>query len=94
MQILLDLKNSLWLFLQVRWDDVESNRHTRVSPWEIEPSGPLSGSNNLITSGLKRTRIGLPSGKPEFPVPGWSFFVNEKIFRCFQLSFLAPYKIF
>ena len=64
--------NCLWLFWQVRWDDVESNRHTRVSPWEIEPSGSVCGSNNLITSGLKRTRIGLPSGKPEFPVPGMS----------------------
>ncbi|KAH9797143.1 auxin response factor 3 [Citrus sinensis] len=61
---------SKWRCLLVRWDDVESNRHTRVSPWEIEPSGSVCGSNNLITSGLKRTRIGLPSGKPEFPVPG------------------------
>lgn len=60
---------SKWRCLLVRWDDVESNRHTRVSPWEIEPSGSVSGSNGLITSGLKRTRIGLPSGKPEFPVP-------------------------
>ncbi|KAH9748867.1 auxin response factor 3 [Citrus sinensis] len=60
---------SKWRCLLVRWDDVESNRHTRVSPWEIEPSGSVCGSNNLITSGLKRTRIGLPSGKPEFPVP-------------------------
>lgn len=61
----------------MRWDDVESNRHTRVSPWEIEPSGSVSGSNGLITSGLKRTRIGLPSAKPEFPVPGMSYMMRK-----------------
>ncbi|KAK2642342.1 hypothetical protein Ddye_024105 [Dipteronia dyeriana] len=42
----------------VRWDDVEANRHSRVSPWEIEPTGSISSSNSLITSGLKRTGIG------------------------------------
>ncbi|KAH9751069.1 auxin response factor 3 [Citrus sinensis] len=57
---------SKWRCLLVRWDDVESNRHNRVSPWEIEPSG----SNILVTSGLRRTRIGLPLWRPEFPVPG------------------------
>ncbi|KAH9751066.1 auxin response factor 3 [Citrus sinensis] len=56
---------SKWRCLLVRWDDVESNRHNRVSPWEIEPSG----SNILVTSGLRRTRIGLPLWRPEFPVP-------------------------
>ncbi|KAL5772336.1 hypothetical protein ACOSQ2_012260 [Xanthoceras sorbifolium] len=60
---------SKWRCLLVRWDDVEANRHSRVSPWEIEPSGSVSSSNSLITPGLKRTRIGLPPGKPEFPVP-------------------------
>ncbi|KAI9198043.1 hypothetical protein LWI28_009087 [Acer negundo] len=54
----------------LRWDDVEANRHSRVSPWEIERAGSVASSNSLITSGLKRTRVGLPSGKPEFPVPG------------------------
>ncbi|KAK1556281.1 hypothetical protein Q3G72_001953 [Acer saccharum] len=54
---------------QVRWDDVEANRHSSVSPWEIERAGSISSSNSLITSGLKRTGIGLPPGQPEFPVP-------------------------
>ncbi|KAL2931710.1 Auxin response factor 3 [Bienertia sinuspersici] len=30
---------SKWRCLMVRWDDVEVNRHGRVSPWEIEPTG-------------------------------------------------------
>ncbi|KAK0580229.1 hypothetical protein LWI29_038329 [Acer saccharum] len=57
----------------VRWDDVETNRHSSVSPWEIERAGSVSSSNSLITSGLKRTRIGLPPGQPEFPVPVLDF---------------------
>ncbi|XP_044497185.1 auxin response factor 3-like isoform X2 [Mangifera indica] len=60
---------SKWRCLLVRWDDSEVNGHTRVSPWEIEQSGPVASSNSLITQGLKRTRMGLPSGKPDFPVP-------------------------
>nr|AHY24029.1 auxin response factor [Dimocarpus longan] len=60
---------SKWRCLLVRWDDVEANRHSRVSPWEIEASGSVASSNSLISPGLKRTRIGLPPGKPEFPVP-------------------------
>ncbi|KAK3207069.1 hypothetical protein Dsin_021115 [Dipteronia sinensis] len=61
---------SKWRCLLVRWDDVEAKGgHSRVSPWEIEPSGSVASSNSLITPGLKRTRIGYPPGKPEFPVP-------------------------
>ncbi|GMY37434.1 auxin response factor 3 [Fagus crenata] len=59
---------SKWRCLLVRWDDIEA-RHNRVSPWEIEPSGSLSSSSSLMAPGSKRTRIGLPSAKPEFPVP-------------------------
>ena len=55
--------------IQVRWDDMEASRHNRVSPWEIEPSGSASTSNNLMAAGLKRTRIGLNSTKLEFPIP-------------------------
>lgn len=51
---------------------MEATRHNRVSPWEIEPSGPASTSNNFNATGLKRTRIGLPSSKLEFPVPSKS----------------------
>lgn len=60
--------DSKWRCLLVRWDDAEA-RHNRVSPWEIEPSGPLSSSSGLMAPGPKRTRIGLPSAKPEVPVP-------------------------
>ncbi|XP_027346827.1 auxin response factor 3-like isoform X2 [Abrus precatorius] len=60
---------SKWRCLLVRWDDLETTRHNRVSPWEIEPYGSASTANNLIAAGLKRTKIGLPSAKLEFPVP-------------------------
>ncbi|XP_057986235.1 auxin response factor 3 isoform X2 [Hevea brasiliensis] len=60
---------SKWRCLVVRWDDMETSRHSRVSPWEIEPSGPVSSSSNFMAPGLKRSRSGLPSSKPEFPVP-------------------------
>ncbi|PON60648.1 Auxin response factor [Trema orientale] len=60
---------SKWRCLVVRWDDIDSNRHGRVSPWEIEPSGSVPSSASIMAPGLKRTRIGLSSGKAEFPVP-------------------------
>ncbi|XP_022724470.1 auxin response factor 3-like isoform X2 [Durio zibethinus] len=59
---------SKWRCLLVRWDDIDTNRHCRVSPWEIESSGSISSSNILLTPGSKRSRVGLPSGKPEFVV--------------------------
>ncbi|XP_050212822.1 auxin response factor 3-like isoform X2 [Mercurialis annua] len=60
---------SKWRCLVVRWDDIDTSRHSRVSPWEIEPSGSISGSNNFVIPGLKRSRSGFPSSKPEFPIP-------------------------
>ncbi|KAG6778795.1 hypothetical protein POTOM_015142 [Populus tomentosa] len=64
---------SKWKCLLVRWDDMEANRHSRVSPWEVEPSGSGSGSisspNTFMAPGLKRSRSGLPSLKAEFPIP-------------------------
>lgn len=60
---------SKWRCLLVRWDDVDANRLNRVSPWEIEPSGSMSSSCSLMAPGSKRTRIGLPSSKPELPLP-------------------------
>ncbi|KAE8707555.1 hypothetical protein F3Y22_tig00110383pilonHSYRG00202 [Hibiscus syriacus] len=53
---------------KVRWDDIDTERHNRVSRWEIEPS--LSSSNNFLSPGSKRNRVGMPSGKPEFVIPG------------------------
>lgn len=61
---------SKWKCLMVRWDDVEVNRHGRVSPWEIEPTGSFPSPSNVMASGLKRNRIGLPLTKPDFPIPG------------------------
>ncbi|XP_061338644.1 auxin response factor 3-like [Gastrolobium bilobum] len=60
---------SKWRCLLVRWDDLEATRHNRVSPWEIERFGSASTANNLMATGLKRTKIGLPSAKPELSVP-------------------------
>lgn len=60
---------SKWRCLMVRWDDVEVNRHGRVSPWEIEPTGSFPSPSSIMASGLKRSRIGLPLTKPEFPIP-------------------------
>ncbi|XP_039052976.1 auxin response factor 3-like isoform X1 [Hibiscus syriacus] len=60
---------SKWRCLLVRWDDTDTKRHNRVSPWEIEPSGSLSTPKNLFSLGSKRNRVGLSSGKPEFVVP-------------------------
>lgn len=65
--------------LQVRWDDIDSNRHGRVSPWEIEPSGSVSSSASIMAPGLKRSRIGLSSAKAEFPVPS----MITKLHFCF-----------
>ncbi|KAJ8626112.1 hypothetical protein MRB53_019419, partial [Persea americana] len=52
---------SKWRCLLVRWDDdVETHRHNRVSPWEIEPSSSVSGSSNSSVPGSKRTKMCLP----------------------------------
>ncbi|CAJ1961792.1 unnamed protein product, partial [Sphenostylis stenocarpa] len=75
---------SKWRCLLVRWDDIEAARLNRVSPWEIEPSGPASSSSNMMTAGLKRTRIGMTSAKMEFPSPngiGTSDFGESLRFR-------------
>ncbi|KAK8485099.1 hypothetical protein V6N13_062972 [Hibiscus sabdariffa] len=56
---------SKWRCLLVRWDDINANSHSRVSPWEIEPSGSVSSSDGLFTPGSKRNRV----GKSEFMVP-------------------------
>ncbi|KAL6282389.1 hypothetical protein ACE6H2_013318 [Prunus campanulata] len=60
---------SKWRCLVVRWDDIDTSKHGRVSPWEIEPSGSVSSSHSLMAAGLKRARSGLSAAKTEFPVP-------------------------
>lgn len=66
-------------FSQVRWDDIDANKHGRVSPWEIELSGSISSSNCLLSPCSKRNRVGLPSGKPEFMVPGRFFSITSSL---------------
>ncbi|KAK4399166.1 Auxin response factor 3 [Sesamum angolense] len=60
---------SKWKCLLVRWDDMEVNRLNRVSPWEIEPSGSMPGTNSFILPGTKRSRVGYPAAKPDLSVP-------------------------
>ncbi|KAL3519835.1 hypothetical protein ACH5RR_017984 [Cinchona calisaya] len=59
---------SKWRCLLVRWDDLDMSQQNRVSPWEIESSGSVSGPNSLMTLGTKRSRTGLLPTKPEYPV--------------------------
>ncbi|XP_041992068.1 auxin response factor 3-like isoform X3 [Salvia splendens] len=59
---------SKWKCLLVRWDDMEVNRLNRVSPWEIELAGPMSGSNGFALPGTKRNRTGFPAAKPDAPI--------------------------
>nr|CAD1823774.1 unnamed protein product [Ananas comosus var. bracteatus] len=64
---------SKWRCLLVRWDeDVDISRQNRVSPWEIEPTGSISGSHGLSTSSSKRAKMSLPTVNSEFPVPNGS----------------------
>ncbi|XP_077251364.1 auxin response factor 15-like isoform X2 [Tasmannia lanceolata] len=64
---------SKWRCLSVRWDNsVETNRQNRVSPWEIDLSGSVTGSSNSLAPPSKRTRISLPSITVDFPVPNGS----------------------
>ncbi|CAL9083760.1 unnamed protein product [Musa textilis] len=61
---------SKWRCLSVNWDnDVDANQQKRISPWEIEPIGPVTGSGSSTTAGLKRAKITLPSVNVDFPIP-------------------------
>lgn len=48
---------------------MDCSRQNRVSPWEIEPIGSVSGSHSLSASSSKRIKICLPTINPDFPVP-------------------------
>ncbi|GER41633.1 auxin response factor [Striga asiatica] len=61
---------SKWKCLLVRWDDMEINRLNRVSPWDIELSGSVSGPNSFVLPGTKRNRASFPAAKPDLPLPG------------------------
>ncbi|CAM0882049.1 unnamed protein product [Alopecurus aequalis] len=63
---------SKWKCLVVRWDDdVESCRPNRVSPWEVELTGSISGSH-LSTLHSKRLKPCLPQVSPDVLLPGGS----------------------
>ncbi|KAK9131919.1 hypothetical protein Scep_011447 [Stephania cephalantha] len=69
---------SKWRSLLVRWDDdFGLNLQSRVSPWEIEPSGSIYGSSNMLAPHLKRARICQPLVKPNFPVPDRTGFFSD-----------------
>ncbi|KAJ0963110.1 hypothetical protein J5N97_028232 [Dioscorea zingiberensis] len=60
---------SKWRSLVVRWDDDSATcRKDRISPWEIEPTGIASATNDLSPPGPKRTRICFPPADLDFPV--------------------------
>ncbi|KAL6845312.1 hypothetical protein ACP4OV_024807 [Aristida adscensionis] len=60
---------SKWKCLVVRWDDdVECRRPNRISPWEIELTGSVSGSH-LCAPNSKRLKPCLPQVNPETVLP-------------------------
>lgn len=81
-------KSFTLIMLQVRWDDVEVNRHGRVSPWEIEPTGSFPSPSSMMASGLKRSRIGLPLTKPDFPIPSMSIHQEQSFSAHIDSSFV------
>ncbi|RRT41825.1 hypothetical protein B296_00028332, partial [Ensete ventricosum] len=64
----------------VNWDnDVDANQQigTMISPWEIEPIGPVIGSGSSTTAGLKRAKITRPCVNMDFPIPSRVFDVLQ-----------------
>ncbi|XP_062217230.1 auxin response factor 2-like [Phragmites australis] len=62
---------SKWKCLVVRWDDdIECRRPNKVSPWEIELTGPVSGSH-ICAPNSKRLKP-LPQVNPEISLPNGS----------------------
>uniref|UniRef100_A0A0A9DFB2 Auxin response factor domain-containing protein n=1 Tax=Arundo donax TaxID=35708 RepID=A0A0A9DFB2_ARUDO len=63
---------SKWKCLVVRWDDVlECRRPNKVSPWEIELIGSVSGSH-LCAPSSKRLKPCLPNVNPGMVLPNGS----------------------
>ncbi|CAO2198159.1 unnamed protein product [Urochloa humidicola] len=62
---------SKWKSLVVRWDDdIECRQPNRVSPWEIELTGSVSGSHShLCAPNSKRLKPCLPQVNPEIALP-------------------------
>ncbi|KAK8914020.1 Auxin response factor 15 [Platanthera zijinensis] len=93
---------SKWRSIVVRWDDENcgnNSRHSRVSPWEIEPTRCLSGPHSLPISSSKRSRVMIPSTIADYPHPGETGYQNSaesvKSSRVLQgqeiLGFKAPF---
>ncbi|KAK3138007.1 hypothetical protein QOZ80_5AG0363250 [Eleusine coracana subsp. coracana] len=60
---------SKWKCLMVRWDDdVDFRRSNRVSPWEVELTGSVSGSH-LSTPNSKRLKPCLSHVNPDYLIP-------------------------
>ncbi|KQK09126.1 auxin response factor 2 [Brachypodium distachyon] len=63
---------SKWKCLVVRWDDdIEGRRPNRVSPWDIELTGAVSGSH-LSIHHSKRMKPCLPQVNPDMLLPSGS----------------------
>ncbi|EES03412.1 hypothetical protein BDA96_03G271700 [Sorghum bicolor] len=63
---------SKWKCLVVRWDDgIECHWPNRVSPWEIEVTGSVSGSH-MCAPNSKRLKPCLPQVNPEIVLPNGS----------------------
>ncbi|CAK9174401.1 unnamed protein product [Ilex paraguariensis] len=62
---------SKWRCLLVRWEeDIVSDHHGRVSPWEIDPSDSLSPLSIQSSPRLKKLRTNLQATPPDNPVSG------------------------
>lgn len=69
--------NSKWRCLMVRWDeDMVSDHHERVSPWEIDPSVSLQPLSIQSSPRLKKLRTGMQATPPDNPVTGGGGFLD------------------
>ncbi|XVE79074.1 hypothetical protein DITRI_Ditri14bG0028600 [Diplodiscus trichospermus] len=69
--------NSKWRCLMVRWDqDIVSDHHERVSPWEIDPSVSLPPLSIQSSPRLKKLRTGLQAAAPDTPITGGGGFLD------------------
>ncbi|KAG0454553.1 hypothetical protein HPP92_023845 [Vanilla planifolia] len=94
---------SKWRCIVVRWDDddaLDNGRQNRVSPWEIEPTGSVSGPSTLLASAPKRSRISIPSGNADYPHTSGNAYMSlgeparfHKVLQGQEISgYKAPYK--
>ncbi|MCO5550310.1 hypothetical protein L7F22_003793 [Adiantum nelumboides] len=71
--------NSKWRSVIVNWDEMSNERHTRVSPWEVEPCASSPAINPSPVARSKRYRpIPSPASATDLPLPG----SNKSPFEC------------